>query len=440
METAASIIAVIQISEKIIGYIRAVHGAADDREKLRKHVRHSSNTLSFLSDGCEDSEKGQAWAEFIKPLNGSLARLKQALEFAAARLQTRSSLKVKLTWPFNKEEGQGLINVIKSEEVLLGLALEVSSARLLQEINIRTKECESNLVKLEVLMVGHMAAIEVRFTEIRDDLRAIQVDQEYVKKQMEQKTDAEKQNDKAATLNWLSPIDHLKEQDQHIHRRQAGTCTWFLTSKTYQDWWGSTSQSTLFCPGMPGAGKTVLSSVVIADLWKRYRRDSDVAVTFVFCGFNRHDEQMKDNLLMSILKQLLEPQTSLPDSIGSYYEDSIHPTHDEILELLGTAISIYSSIFIVIDGLDECEEGEGFLSDLWNLQTGFRIRLLVTSRYVTSIENLFQNARRIEVRASDEDVRKYIEAQMRGKRKFLELPQGARDDIKEGIVQSVQGM
>jgi hypothetical protein len=143
----------VQISEKTIGYIRAVHGAAEDRERLRKEVRHSSNTLFFLNDGCEDSEQGQTWAEFIKPLDGSLARLKQALEFAAARLQTRSSLKVKLRWPFDKEEVQGLIDVIKSEEVLLGLALEVSSARLLHEINVRTKECESNLVELEVLMV-----------------------------------------------------------------------------------------------------------------------------------------------------------------------------------------------------------------------------------------------------------------------------------------------
>ena len=63
-------------------------------------------------------------------------------------------------------------------------------------------------------------------------------------------------------LDWLTPVDYGPQQTDNIRRRQPGTGQWLLDSAEYQTWL-KTSKQTLFCPGIPGAGKTILTSIVI---------------------------------------------------------------------------------------------------------------------------------------------------------------------------------
>src|SRR5579871_1078626 len=69
-------------------------------------------------------------------------------------------------------------------------------------------------------------------------------------------------------LNWLTPIEYGSQQSDYIGRRQHGTGQWLLNSKQFQTWL-DTSKQILFCPGIPGAGKTILTSVVIDNLCKK---------------------------------------------------------------------------------------------------------------------------------------------------------------------------
>ena len=50
-------------------------------------------------------------------------------------------------------------------------------------------------------------------------------------------------------------------------------------------------RQTLFCPGIPGAGKTILASVVIDDLNIRFRKDSSVGVVYIYYDYRLRDEQ-----------------------------------------------------------------------------------------------------------------------------------------------------
>src|SRR3954464_205777 len=124
METAASIIAVVQLSEKVIKYIRDVSGATEERRRLREQVRACSNILLTLRDGVEDSDEGHAWTETVELLAAPLARLHKALELAAAKLQGASGTREKFKWPFKEKEVQKLIEAIESEKSLLVLSLE----------------------------------------------------------------------------------------------------------------------------------------------------------------------------------------------------------------------------------------------------------------------------------------------------------------------------
>jgi hypothetical protein len=66
-------------------------------------------------------------------------------------------------------------------------------------------------------------------------------------------------------LDWLSPIDYMELQSDTFHKRQKGTGEWFLKSAPFIEWLEGKNK-TLFCPGIPGAGKTMVASIVVNHL------------------------------------------------------------------------------------------------------------------------------------------------------------------------------
>jgi hypothetical protein len=105
-------------------------------------------------------------------------------------------------------------------------------------------------------------------------------------------------------LNWLTPIDYGPQHSDFLKRRQLGTGQWLLATAEYQTW-QNTDKQTLFCPGIPGAGKTILTSIVVDDLMTRFQNDLTIGIAYIYCNFRRKDEQKINDLLASLLKQLL---------------------------------------------------------------------------------------------------------------------------------------
>ena len=59
-----------------------------------------------------------------------------------------------------------------------------------------------------------------------------------------------------AILKWLNPGFSISQEDV-LSRRHPGTGSWLLEHETFKAWVKHTG-SILWCPGIPGAGKTVL--------------------------------------------------------------------------------------------------------------------------------------------------------------------------------------
>jgi Cdc6-like AAA superfamily ATPase len=447
METTASIIAVLQLSDKVIKYIQGVSGATDDRKRLREQVRACSNILLTLRDGIEDSEEGQAWAETMGLLASPLARLQKALVLAALKLQARDGTKEKLKWPFKEKEVQKLIEAIESEKALLSLALENNSARLLHEINIRSKESKTHLAELITLLKAHVSDSRAETSDVQTAVAAIQHTQTSLQENLGRmrvaQSDRDLAKDRLDIIRWLSPIDHALQQHDKISRRQVGTCEWFLKSQSYQNWLND-ERYNLFCPGIPGAGKTIVSSVVVADLWERCAKDHNIGAAYFFCEFGRQHEQTVDAVMLSLLKQLVESRTDPSGSILALYERFGHgskrPLQEDVLDALRSEIASYTKVFILVDALDECLVTSELVSELFRLQEHANINLIATSRPIPEIQNLFRGKEWIEIHASDEDVRTYLDAQMRNTPKFAKFEQPLQAEVKTKIVQSVQGM
>ncbi|KAF3203746.1 hypothetical protein TWF679_010099 [Orbilia oligospora] len=190
-------------------------------------------------------------------------------------------------------------------------------------------------------------------------------------------------------LNWLTPINYGPQQSDYLAKRQNGSGQWFLDSPEFKNWLENVDdKKTLFCPGIPGAGKTILTSIVINYLMTRVVQETGIA--YIYCNFKRRDEQKLGNLLLSILKQLAQSQPFLPDIISNLYREhssrETRPQVSDISKALQLVASLYSRIFIVVDALDECVEGDlaEFLSEIFELQANFK----TTELYISSFREL----------------------------------------------------
>jgi Cdc6-like AAA superfamily ATPase len=206
----------------------------------------------------------------------------------------------------------------------------------------------------------------------------------------------------------------------------------------------------LLCQGIPGAGKTILTSIIVQHLHGRIGQEDDIGIAYYYFNFRQQHEQTFESFYSSLLKQLSQRQHPLPECITEAYERSSaqhgYPFPGQLLNILETVITRYRKIFIVVDGLDEImppnDTCRSILTTLFTLQKVFPISLLATSRSLSYIATRFEQAGSniLEIRALDDDVRDYIDGRLDNLRYFASDDPDLRYNIKETILQAVDGM
>ncbi|PKK51563.1 hypothetical protein CI102_2964, partial [Trichoderma harzianum] len=299
---------------------------------------------------------------------------------------------------------------------------------------------------LQIWAVEHMESVKDILSNINAELGSIQTAvSEMATRQYAQ--------DHQAFLDWLTSVDYTLQQKDYFSKRQPGTGQWLLKSDIFQDWVDH-SQQTLFCPGIPGAGKTILTSMVINELFERCKKDPIVGIAYLYCNFRRHDEQKLDDLMMSLVKQLALGQNGLPQDAKRIFDKhrtkNQRPSPNDTKKLLGCMADSYLRVFIVIDALDECQgsdgcRGENFLVDMFSLRDKSKVNIFATSRLIPEIMEKFETCKRMDIRASEDDVRRYVRGQLeRGTMEHLpsliKRKPELKDEIIKGISDAVDGM
>lgn len=250
-----------------------------------------------------------------------------------------------------------------------------------------------------------------------------------------------------AILNWLTSIDYAPQQSDFIARRQEGTGQWLLESEKFQEWL-TKSEQILFCPGIPGAGKTIITSIVVDHLHFKFQNDASVGIAYIYCNFRRQQEQKPEDLLASLLKQLVLQKRSMPEILKNLYErhkeKRTRPLIEEVSRVLHSIVADYSKTFVIIDALDECQVIGGrhkkLLSEILRLQTESGVSLFATSRFVPEIMTNFKGCLSLEILASDEDVQRYIDGHILQLPSFVLRSPDLQEEIKTEIAKAVKGM
>ncbi|UKZ81806.1 hypothetical protein TrVFT333_009580 [Trichoderma virens FT-333] len=220
-------------------------------------------------------------------------------------------------------------------------------------------------------------------------------------------------------LEWLSPFDYGAEHSDVLKRRHPGTGQWLLDSAEFKQFI-ETNKQVLFCFGIPGAGKTVMTATVIDYLQKQFSNDTSICMAYVYFNFKRNSEQTPEAVFLSLLKQVIRQQLSLPESVKSLHEthskNNTRPSLGEILEVFQEAVKLYSRVFIAIDALDECAAlndcREIMLSKIIACTEISNMKLFTTSRHIPEILDRFQSAIHLEIGATESDIHKYIDSRL----------------------------
>lgn len=210
----------------------------------------------------------------------------------------------------------------------------------------------------------------------------------------------------------------------------------------------NTSNQILFCPGIPGAGKTIITATVIDYLRTRYKDNTKVGIAYIYCNFQRQGEQKLEGLLASLLKQLAQEQPYLPNNIKDIYnchkKKRTRPSADEISRALYLVATNFARLFLIVDALDECQITDRcrskFLSEMFNLRARTGVNLFATSRPILDIEREFKGCVSREILASDEDVRRYLNGHISQLPAFILKRPDLQEEIKNEITRAVEGM
>jgi hypothetical protein len=159
------------------------------------------------------------------------------------------------------------------------------------------------------------------------------------------------------------------------------------------------------------------------------------------------EEQNATTFLAGLLRQLVKKEHTQSQRVQALVEQCSkagrRPSLDELAGLLEFVAETFTTVFLVIDALDECQSAEWpqLISQLRNLQARVPvIRLMVTTRPQLAFGAEFEDAAKVEICAHDADLGHYINSQMPRLSKHVLQTPGLQDKVVSGIIHAANGM
>jgi hypothetical protein len=189
----------------------------------------------------------------------------------------------------------------------------------------------------------------------------------------------------ARIRSWLSAPDPSLNYQKALKQHLRNTGLWFLGSEQYTRW-KTDAASFLWLHGIPGCGKTILSSAIIQDILQQYHDDPTKVVGYYYFAFNDSQKQAAELMVKSLITQLSQYCEKIPTALQSLFSSNSdgqqQPSLDALLQVLRQMIQETPASFIVLDALDECDDRAELLHILetmagWQLEN---LHMIFTSR------------------------------------------------------------
>ncbi|ETS84370.1 hypothetical protein PFICI_02395 [Pestalotiopsis fici W106-1] len=251
---------------------------------------------------------------------------------------------------------------------------------------------------------------------------------------------------------WLSPPDPSTNLNKAQAQHQSGTGDWFLGSDTYLTW-KKERNSFLWLHGIPGCGKTVLSSSIVADIASSPL--SSQSLLYFYFDFNDADKQSLGGAVRSLISQMYSQQKVIRSQVEALHSScqggDRQPDDASLHKLLHDILQHAGEVWMVLDALDECHNRDEdprhkllpWIKGLRDL--GLNIHIMVTSRpeqdIKSSVEAWASNKEMIHLRSNlvDDDIKAYIKSKIEAMDRW-KTRSDVRETIETALSQKANGM
>lgn len=234
-------------------------------------------------------------------------------------------------------------------------------------------------------------------------------------------------------LRWLSHARPKQHHQTEANAHLEGSGTWLFNHPEFAKWREGSHSSILWLHGLPGCGKTKLVYGVIKRLFEEMDSAPPTShelapVAFFYCARNPAEPERSNptEIARSILKQLAVNKNGLLKDVViqefQVRESQAEIDGEDVQQLnLGEAQALILKLLekdpatIILDGLDECDEGRRF--DLLSMfhcliqQSASVIKLLIASRDDGDIAQQLESFPSVYIRADDSraDLNRFID-------------------------------
>ncbi|KAH6888383.1 hypothetical protein BKA70DRAFT_1235469 [Coprinopsis sp. MPI-PUGE-AT-0042] len=241
----------------------------------------------------------------------------------------------------------------------------------------------------------------------------------------------------------LDAIANMRKiQQDTLAKATPGTLEWLFKSQFFGSWWDMNSDRMMvWGSGIPGAGKTILSSILINDIECRAAEAPDqICVAYFYMRYSEHGEVTVRSVLEVLVKQSVERHERFLPLVAQTYERHIRertkPTEEQLLGLLREFIARTLITVYALDALDEAPVN--IQLDLVKRLASLNARIFITSRPMQDLQVYFPKACCFDIAARSEDLDLHIAQKLESSPRLQSLL--ARGDAaqKELLISTVK--
>jgi hypothetical protein len=429
---AASLVAVIGLSQKVLVACYRLQGRVKDAEKdvasIITEVQALADLMEELSEIVEDSEEAEGLLKSLSlgaaeepdggggklPAFMSCLLALRACDGALRHLRDRLAplckpgLRSTLMWPFQASGVEQQLDILTRQKATLGLALSACQARLLAT-HMRKTARESKATKT------------------------------------------------SKVVNWFKTSNPEQNHAACRDKCEPGTAKWVIAEEAFLDW-EDTAGGVLWVHGIPGAGKTILSSAIIDYLGNAIANGGGgdggtKRMAYYYFDFSDSRKHNVADMLKSVIYQLLCAASGESEAATALYESkrggTEEPTNEELVGLLMAEVALTEVTYLVIDALDECPGPRGERQTLFKrfLNTERppgNLKIVATSRREPDIEAALSRitTHQIAIQSSkvDDDVRVYVKGEIERDATLMRWQATLKKEILDAVVKGAHGM
>ncbi|MCJ1437731.1 hypothetical protein MMC27_007118 [Xylographa pallens] len=433
LSITASIVAVIQISQQLFDlcqtYYKGVKNARNDIKRLRDEVTALSDVLTQISDLAD--EPGADALATLDIIKGPLQSCGDDLSLLSQRLDPGHGKEMKqfgfraLKWPFSTKEVEKTLAVIDRHKNMFTLALTADQTSLILSVSQDVSDIKQGLARTQISVEGTQADSAAYRSE----------------------------RYRTSMVKWLTVTDPSFNYRAALKKHQPSTGEWFLELEQFRKW-KDTRSSLLWLHGIPGCGKTILSSTIVKHLISEYTSQPKIVIAYFYFDFNTGEKQNVSNCLSSLVGQICHQSGLVLEVLEELYEKCSNGNQKVAPCDLIKVMRIYATggdpqdIYIVLDALDECPEGDlrdevlKLITDLCSWSAS-KIHLIVTSRQESDIQEaliplLTWPAIPIQGARVRGDIEAYVDHQITTY--LRRLSTDLKEEIKDTLLQGANGM